>query len=336
MSDGSRVGGSALDLASAMLAAKITTSVVALGSEQDKDTAFLRTLAERGNGRFYLTSDATTLPQIFSTETMKVAQSSLVEEPFLAIAAGVSPMLSGIDWTQSPLLLGYNSTKPKPTGEVLLATERGEPLFATWRYGLGHAASFTSDAKSRWAAEWLTWPGYGKFWTQVVRGLMRRTEQSTFQVNAVEEGDELRITVDALTAEGGYRNSLALQIAALGPDGGRETKQAAQIAPGRYEGRFPLAPEGTTVFSISSRALPDATYTFGHTRSYPREFFSTETNEALLREIAEGGGGRFSPQPADVFSPAANAAPLRRDISEYLLMLALLLFPVDIWVRRRA
>ncbi len=45
MGDGARGGGSSLDLASAMLASKITTSVVALGLEADKDTAFLRQLA---------------------------------------------------------------------------------------------------------------------------------------------------------------------------------------------------------------------------------------------------------------------------------------------------
>ena len=182
MGDGARSGsGSALDLASAMLAAKITTSVVALGLDSDKDTAFLRQLAERGNGRFYLTSDATTLPQIFSTETMKVAQSSLVEEPFMAVPAMQSPMLDGIDWKKAPLLLGYNATKPKPAAEILIATERGEPLLATWRYGLGQTAAFTSDAKNRWAADWLTWPGYGKFWAQLVRGLMRRSDESNFK-----------------------------------------------------------------------------------------------------------------------------------------------------------
>ena len=63
--DGAPGGGSLLDLASAMAAAKIRTSVVGLGSEQDKNVAFLRQLAERGQGRFYFTADATTLPQIF-------------------------------------------------------------------------------------------------------------------------------------------------------------------------------------------------------------------------------------------------------------------------------
>src|SRR5204862_8058391 len=106
MSDGIRTGGNSLDLASAMLAAKITTSVVGLGTEQDKDTPFLRQLAERGQGRFYLTNDATTLPQIFSTETMKVAQSSIVEEPTQAVPVGKSALTAGLDWAQSPLLLG--------------------------------------------------------------------------------------------------------------------------------------------------------------------------------------------------------------------------------------
>lgn len=34
-----------------------------------------------------------------------------------------------IHWAQSPLLLGYNATKPKQTVEVLLATERDQPHF---------------------------------------------------------------------------------------------------------------------------------------------------------------------------------------------------------------
>ena len=147
MPDGAAAGrGTSLDLVSALLADKVTTSVVGLGTERDKDVTFLRSLAERGNGRFYLTADATTLPQIFSTETMKVAQSSLVEEPFNPVPAAPSALTSGIDWASCPPLLGYNSTKPKPTAQILLATELGEPLLATWRYGLGQTAAFTRRA----------------------------------------------------------------------------------------------------------------------------------------------------------------------------------------------
>ena len=335
MGDGARGGGSSLDLASAMLASKITTSVVALGLEADKDTAFLRQLAERGNGRFYLTSDATSLPQIFSTETMKVAQSSLVEEPFLAVPARPSPLTAGLDWAQSPLLLGYNATKPKPTADILLATERGEPLLATWRYGLGQAAAFTSDAKSRWAAEWLAWPGFGKFWAQTVRGLMRKSDQASFEVQSRESGDDLLLTIDAVKPDGAFRNQLPITVNALSPGGETKTVTATQTGPGQYRAQLALAPEGTAIVSVNSPDLPDGGYTFGHTRSYPREFLSTETNEPLLRSLAEVTHGKFAPSPTEIFARPEIAARQRRDITDWLLIAALTLLPLDIWMRRR-
>jgi uncharacterized membrane protein len=335
MGDGLKGGAHSFDIASAMLAAKITTTVVALGSEQDKDTAFLRQLAERGNGRFYLTDDATTLPQIFSTETMKVAQSSLIEEPFLAVPAAKSPITAGLDWAQSPLLLGYNATKPKRTADLLLATERGEPLLATWRYGLGQAAAFTSDAKSRWAAEWLTWPGYGKFWTQLVRGLMRKSDQSSFQIATAEAGNRLDLTIDAIKPDGAFRNQMPVSVNMLGPDGAASTKEASQDGPGSYRVSFDLPAEGTSIFSVSSPELPDSGYVFGHTRSYPREFLRTDTDEPFLRTLASQGRGKFSPSPAEVFARPQASARQQRELTNSFLIAALLLLPLDIWLRRR-
>ena len=335
MGDGARGSGHSFDLAAAMLAAKITTTVVALGTEQDKDTAVLRQLAERGNGRFDLTDDATTLPQIFSTETMKVAQSSLIEEPFLATPAGRSPILGGLDWAQAPLLLGYNATKPKPTAEILLATERGEPLLATWRYGLGQTAAFTSDAKARWAAEWLGWPGYGKFWTQFVRALMRKSDQASFQVTTREIADRLEVTIDAIKPDGAFRNQVPVSVNMLGPDGVTQTVAATQDGPGSYRAAFDLPQEGTSIFSVSSPDLPDSSYVFGQTRSYPREFLSTGTNETALRSLAALGGGKFAPAPADIFARPAKPSMQRRELADDFLIAALLLLPLDIWLRRR-
>jgi len=335
MSDGIQTGGNSLDLASAMLAAKITTSVVGLGTDQDKDVPFLREVAERGSGRFYITDDATTLPQIFSTETMKVAQSSLIEEPFLAVPAAKSAITAGLDWAQAPLLLGYNATKPKPTAEVVLATERGEPLLATWRYGLGQTAAFTSDAKSRWAAGWLTWPGYGKFWVQLVRALMRKTDASSFEVATREVGNRLDLTIDAIKPDGSFRNEMPVSVNMLGPEGATRTIAAEQGAPGQYHASFELPAEGTSVFSVSSPDLPDGGYVFGHTRSYPQEFLRTEVNEPVLRTLASVGRGKYSPSAAEVFARPATPARAHRELADYFLEAALLLLPLDIWLRRR-
>ncbi len=347
MPDGAPAGrGTSTDLVSALLAEKVTVSVVGLGTEHDKDVLFLRGLAERGSGRFYLTNDATTLPQIFSTETMKVAQSSLVEEPFNPVPAGPSPLAAGIDWKSCPPLLGYNATKPKPTAQIALATELGEPLLATWRYGLGQTGAFTSDAKARWAGEWLTWDGYGKFWAQVVRGLLRKGDQATFQVRAFEQGDgrRLRLDIDALTPEGGFRDRLPIDVTALDTATG-ETKavHAEQIAPGSYRAEFDLpAPDGdaggggaTTMFSVSSSELTERPYVFGHTRSYPREFLRTDTDEGFLRALALAGSGRFDPPAADIFAAPTHFSARRVDLTNDFLAAALLLLPLDIFLRRR-
>jgi Ca-activated chloride channel homolog len=333
--DGTQGSGTALELVSAMVSLKITTSVVALGAEQDKDTLFLRQLAERGQGRFYLTSDATTLPQIFSTETMKVTQSSMIEEPTQPVPLLRHALTTGIDWAQSPLLLGYNSTKPKPTAEVLLATERGEPLLATWRYGLGQTAAFTSDAKARWAGEWVTWPGYGKFWAQFVRGLLRKSGPAAFDVVRRESGDRLELQVDAVSPEGGFRNQLPITIAARTPDDGIQNVTATQDAPGNYRATIRLPEEGTTVINISSPDLPEGGLALAHTRSYPREFLATDPNETLLREIAAAGRGRYSPASAEIFEGPASATLRPRDVTNWLLIAALVLMPVDIYLRRR-
>lgn len=346
MADGAPGAGNSADLVSAMLAEKITTSVVGLGTNKDKDAAFLRLLAERGNGRFYLTNDALTLPQIFSTETMKVAQSSLVEEPFNAAPRVPSPLTAGIDWALAPPLLGYNATKIKPTAEVLLATGSDEPLLAIWRYGLGQAAAFTSDAQARWAGEWLDWDGFGKFWGGVARGLLRKGGAgggAPFQVRATELGDgsRLRVEIDALTPDGAFRNGLAVNVTtAEGAAGQSRTALAEQTAPGEYRAEISLPPApdaraATTMISVSAPEWLERPYVFGHTRSYPRESLAFGTDEPALRAIAEAGGGRYDPTPGAIFAPPVVLGVRRLDLTNYFLALALIMLPIDIFLRRR-
>ena len=76
--------------------------------------------------------------------------------------------------------------------------------------------------------------------------------------------------------------------------------------------------------------------TFGYTRSYPREFLSTETNESLLREVAELGHGSYDPKPGDVWRVPEQSTPERKDLTDDFLIAALLLIPLDIWLRRRS
>src|SRR5690606_362154 len=91
-------------------------------------------------------------------------------------------------------------------------TDREEPLLATWPYGLGRTAVFASDAKDRWASRWVSWRGYGPFWTRVVRAVRRQSVPPVrLSIDAERRPHGVTaatIRLDARTPEGGYQNLL--------------------------------------------------------------------------------------------------------------------------------
>ena len=137
LTDGVSTPGPFYELTSQMVQEHITVSAVAVGS--DADTKLLEQIAGWGNGRYYFTDNPQSIPQIFARETMTASKSAIQEAPFLPVPVRSADFLAGVNFETAPFLLGYVTTKLKPTAESWLVTERGEPLLATWRYGLGQA-----------------------------------------------------------------------------------------------------------------------------------------------------------------------------------------------------
>lgn len=86
---------------------------------------------------------------------------------------GAHPVVAGIDggW---PYLLGYNRLEPKRGAEVVLGIGTGDPLLVLGECGAGRAAAFASDCSPHWGSrEFLAWPHYDRFWSQLVAWLAR-------------------------------------------------------------------------------------------------------------------------------------------------------------------
>ena len=230
-------------IAQNMTQAKMTCSTVAVGD--DCDFNLLQEIARIGNGRYYQAEDPSNIPQIFAKETVTASKSAINEQPFTPIVTRPSQALANIKFDEAPFLLGYVTTRPKPTCELILCTEKGDPLLAWWRYGLGMSVAFTSDAKSRWAAEWLSWPGYSKFWAQVVRHAMRKSDAKGVFVQVARKDGKATVTLDAVRPDGKYLNEAATEMTVIEPQGGERKVAMTQTAPGRYEGEFPADKAGT-------------------------------------------------------------------------------------------
>jgi uncharacterized membrane protein len=335
LTDGQSNEGDYASLCSRMVQEKITVSAVAIG--QDAAFDILRNIAEWGGGRFYLSEDASNVPQIFTKETMTVSRSSLVEEPFRPKVARSGSIIRGIDWEKAPLLLGYNTTKPKATSEVLLVSDLGEPVLATWRFGLGKVGAFTSDAKNRWASEWLEWGGYQKFWAQTARGLMKADSEEGFQPLLLASNEGVHLAMDSVRADGSFEDRLTTTVQVVDPLGQSQTVPVIQQAPGRYEANFNPQTLGGYLVQITQRDDQGGVIhqaTLSYVNSYPPEFLRTDPDQEYMQKLSQAGDGRFAPPASEIFARQGPGIKARVDLTNGFLIAALLLFPLDILIRR--
>ena len=322
------------ELLPAMRIENITVSSVAVGSQSD--TTLLRRIGEGGGGRYYYTNDPYNVPRIFMKETNTVSRTSLVEEPFRAKPIKNAQALKGITWSSSPYLLGFVSTKEKDGAEVLLQTESGEPLLARWRYGLGKSVAFTSDLKNRWAVEWIRWPGYAKFWAQLIRDTMRSDDRDTLAMRTIVEQGRARIIVDAIDDEDRFINDLSSTVAVTTPSGKKKNLPLRQTAPGRYEASVPLEEYGSYGLKAQHDKDGDTIAVSLGTVSnpYPQEYLFTEPNRDVLRRGADIARGETNPEPAALFDPMGEEVKYRKELWPIFLMLAVALFLFDLIFRR--
>lgn len=327
---------------------RITCSTISLGEAGDTD--FLRRLGRAGGGQFYLAKTATVLPRIFTKDTMIVSRNALVESPVVPKRIGYATMLEGIEWGSAPALDGYNLTTVKERAELLLAADRKvdwgdgkvervrDAVLARWRYGLGKAVAFTSDAKNRWGARWVKWKGFKPFWVQTVRWAMRQEAYGQFGKQLVIRGTEGVITVDAKDEQDRLYHGLELE-AVVQPPGGKAkptTVKLREVGPGQYEGRFQASEDGAYLASIKQRREggEQLVGVVGGVRTYADEFRRLEPDPFTLQRLARLGGGFVANDASRIFEHGEDPVTDSREIWPWLLTLALLLFFLDICTRR--
>jgi hypothetical protein len=320
-----------------MVADRMTVSTVLISGHAGPE--IMIQIAEQGRGRFYPVTSPAELPQIFIKEAAVILKSAIHEEPFQPQVAALSELTRGIAASEYPALEGYVATTQKPRAETPLLTDKGDPLLAHWQYGLGRAVAFTSDAQSRWASGWLGWEKYRQFWSQIANWSLRKLEAAELTADISIEGGEGILAVEAVDNLGEFRNFLNLQGIVVSPKGERQMVRLVQSGPGHYEARFPTREVGAYLVNIAEieEGEPRASLRVGASVNYSPEFATGEPNHALLRRIAETAGGRelrlddlslnpFLHDRVRTFQP--------RDLFELLLQLAILLFPLDVGVRR--
>ncbi|MFN8521060.1 MAG: VWA domain-containing protein [Chloroflexota bacterium] len=336
LTDGWSSSGQYDELLERMQAAGITLSAVGAGG--GGASAFLESLAERGGGRYWAAQDASSIPDIFLRETQVASGQRIVEEPFFPVQTSDSPILAGLG-DGFPQLLGYNGSTLKPAAQSVLVTGRDDPLLAQWQYGLGRAVAWTSDATGRWARDWLGWDGFGRFFAQAVAWTFPGEESDGIEASFVADGDATRLQVRSTDEDGSPRDQYQTTVRLTSPGLDPVAVTLDQVAPGTYEADLGTIESGAWALRVDQ--VRDGSSPLARTlvlvAPTPAEYRLLGTNERLLAALRDATGGQaLSGETAatEVWSHDVPATIAAQDLWPWLVILAMLLWPIDVGVRR--
>ena len=329
LTDGISEEGDSMELTKEALLRKVTISTVGLGA--DVNRAYLQKVATSAGGKAYFLNEPAGLEQILLHDVMEHTGTTAVEKPLAPTITKQAEILDGVGMETAPTLKGYVRFIAKPSAETILSVEQTDPLLSRWQFGLGRSAVFASDAKSRWASDWVTWKGYDKFWTNLSRDLLPHAEAGEASVEFDSANGDLMVEY-RMGRDAGEEPTAIPQIFVFGPDGFQRPIVVQKIAAGTYRGRLQIgARQGLFRVRplVESRTFPEA----GLYRP-EAELADYGSNEALLRQVAEFTGGRFQPGPKAVFDPGRRSIASTLDLWPGLLGLAILLNLIELVMRK--
>lgn len=265
-------------------------SAIAIGD--DADTELLQYLAEEGSGNYSLAETPQEIPQLTLQEAQSAGSQSVVRGSFDPIQSGPSPIMANIDPADLPELAGYNYTEIEPGAQVVLTSDRNDPLLAKWQYGLGRVVAWTGDDGVDFANAWRDWDGYAEFWVAVVQWALPDPARGLVEVTSERSGSDAVITMTTSGDGSDYVDLSAARVSIVGPDGLVATNLSPyQSAPGAWQMRVLQPQAGAYRLTIDTGNGTATEATFSVPPS--PELRPNPGAGLLLQRLADQTGGRL-------------------------------------------
>jgi hypothetical protein len=323
--------------------AKISISMIAINPHGGQDVSIMQSVAAATGGRYYFPQDPGQLPSIFIKEAKTLKRSMLQNRVFTPTVEFPSPVLKGLDAVPELRGLVLTTIKPRATLVLRAPPEKPEeadqidPVLATWRFGLGMTAAWTSDLARNWGTEWVDWEKFNAFVKQLAQEVSRVEQKSELHLRAFASGGQGVIAVEDFAREESF---LDLTARVAGPRGDTVTVPLKQIAPRRYQATFPLWGKGryqvmaAGTGSAGGRERNEQALG-GFAVPYSAEYLRFRSDPVVLKQIAERTGGRvLSASDVDLFHPKRVTRESSRPVCDWFLLALCILVPLDVGVRR--
>jgi hypothetical protein len=297
----------------------------AIGISSNPNIPFLSRLVEHGRGELFLSNSFATLPQLTMQVTQRLSRSRFVTGD-IELTPSVGPLA---DIVGVPHLRGYILTYPRADAATLLWAG-DDPIFATWRIGLGSVSTLNADLSGAWTPEWLSWSGMAELFDRFLQTTEPLATVATGVATTLDVGPTITtLWIDARTARGGFDNFLSFSGTLL-PSA--EPVVARQAAPGLYQATIATPAEGAHAILMQEKRTARS-FSLPVSIPYSQEYDAFGPNVDALAELAAATHGQL-------LIGGQGLAPVRptggrRSIAlfPYLLGAALGLFLVDLGLR---
>ena len=307
----------------------ITTSAIGVNTHNSvSNTAFMQDLARVGGGRFYAAANASEVPQLLLTESRSALRPWLEQSQFVPVVASGGDLLHGVAIASMPQLNGYVATSIKPGAEAYLASPKQDPILAAWNYGLGRSVAWTSDSDGYWTGEFLQSPVSAELFASMVNWTLPTSSSSKLSITSDLSSDGIDITVNS--SEPG-----SLQLTDVTPQLASNALALNSLAPTQWSAHIPTDTTGTyllhAVLSSNSGTMQQADSAV--VVPYLAEYVAFGPDVAFLAGLAQVGGAILT-RPAEAWSEPVTPVLVARDVYWALLIVAAVLWPFDIALRR--
>lgn len=308
---------------------KITLSTVSIGT--DSNNKLLEWLSSSAGGRYYHSDIYTDVPRIFANEILISTGEYLINEEFTPkIAANHEILNNVIEEGKFPSLLGYVGTSIKSTAIEVMSSHMDEPILAAWQYGIGRVVSFTSDINGQWSKNLLAFEKTPQLFSNIISWTMIDYDDSG-TLNITQEGSSAKVEYET----NNHEKNKKVKGAYTFEENTTEEFELKQVAPGKYEGIVPMNKLGFYSFNITEelQGKTIASQLGGFSYQYSPEYKFQEPSNSLLA-LVEDTEGKIINSVEDIYAIKSNKGYTKKNITNLLLIIAMLLFLFDIIYRR--
>ena len=230
-----------------------------------------------------------------------------------------------------PAFLGYVAATAKQAADVILESDREDPVLSTWQYGLGRTVAWNSDGNNEWTARYAAWDNYPMLWSNIINYVISDSELGEDDLEVAKEGNTASITYQTKD----YDKDTKVKAVVTDENGNAKEVSLEALKPGVFGTDLDVSEVG--VYSVSIRKMSGEeivkNYNTAYANQYSAEYQFTDSDTDLASFVRQAAGQEITLSD-NVWKQNQNTVKSRVSLTVPLLVLAIFLFLLDIIIRR--